>query len=166
MLIISSLPWTAPEDYGKNKQRSAQMCECVWLCLERGFVRGHSTFVAERCVFRGTWGDSGTSTPHAGHGFAASDSIAPCQSSNMSHHLRMSYPLLAQSPRPCSMPPTHNQGPYDTSLSVIRHKKPSKLVTKAFMPPPSPQLALLPGLRRGSPWQPEPNQSGAPSHWP
>ena len=25
------------------------------------------------------------------------------------------------------LPPTHNQGPYDTSLSVTRHKKPFKV---------------------------------------
>ena len=28
---------------------------------------------------------------------------------------------------PCYLPSTHNQGPYDTSLAVIRHKKPLKV---------------------------------------
>ena len=39
-------------------------------------------------------------------------------------------------------PPTHNQGPYDTSLSVIRHKKPLKVrlslgSTSSFLTPRS-----------------------------
>ena len=36
-------------------------------------------------------------------------------------------------PSACLAPPTHNQGPYDMSLSVVRHNKPllSPPVTKA-----------------------------------
>ena len=36
----------------------------------------------------------------------------------------------------CLSPPTHNQGPYDTSLAVIRHKKPLKVPCHEDLTPP------------------------------
>ena len=50
--------------------------------------------------------------------------------------------------RSASTSPTHNQGPYDTSLSVIPHKKPW-----LSPPPPSRQLSAVatPALRSPAP---------------
>ena len=44
-------------------------------------------------------------------------------------HTRRAKPLS-------NTPPTHNQGPYDTSLSVTRHKKPFKVACHEDLTPP------------------------------
>ena len=47
---------------------------------------------------------------------------------------------------PCTHSPTHNQGPYDTSLPVIRHKKPLKSACHEGLTPPQAGVLTTPLL--------------------